>query len=248
MGGRCCVFQPFDGGPYDKRYEDVLIPAITAANLEPYRVDRDSAATIPMDTLHQAIKLSTACVADITTNNPNVWYELGYAIAINKPTVMICAKGSKLPFDIQHRRVIYYSPDSPRDFEKLRLDITNSLNSALQQREEAASALTPVRETEGLRQHEISALAMVMAIRESPKGGASVYEIREQMSEIFTDVAIKLAQTSLSHQKLIELGEEEDGNGNTYTAWYLTPQGEKWLLDHQDKLQLVKDPKPKSQW
>ena len=43
MPGQCCVFQIFDdGGAYDKRYDEVISPAITAAGLEPYRVDRDS--------------------------------------------------------------------------------------------------------------------------------------------------------------------------------------------------------------
>ncbi len=38
----CFVIQPFDkGGPYDKRYRGVLVPAITDAGLEPYRVDED---------------------------------------------------------------------------------------------------------------------------------------------------------------------------------------------------------------
>ena len=39
--GRCFVIQPFDGGKFDKRYEDVFVPAIQAVGLEPYRVDRD---------------------------------------------------------------------------------------------------------------------------------------------------------------------------------------------------------------
>jgi hypothetical protein len=39
---RCFVIQPFDdGGPYDKRYKDVLLPAIKDADLEPYRIDED---------------------------------------------------------------------------------------------------------------------------------------------------------------------------------------------------------------
>jgi hypothetical protein len=32
--GRCCVFQPFDKGDFDKRYDDVLVPAIEAAPSE----------------------------------------------------------------------------------------------------------------------------------------------------------------------------------------------------------------------
>ena len=34
MPGQCCVFQIFDdGGAYDKRYDEVISPAITAAGL-----------------------------------------------------------------------------------------------------------------------------------------------------------------------------------------------------------------------
>ena len=74
MPGQCCVFQLFDdGGAYDKRYDEVIRPAITAAGLEPYRVDRDAGAEIPIDTLHEEIRRSLVCLADITPDNPNVW-------------------------------------------------------------------------------------------------------------------------------------------------------------------------------
>ena len=34
----CFVIQPFDGGTFDKRYEDIIAPAIKEAGLESYRV------------------------------------------------------------------------------------------------------------------------------------------------------------------------------------------------------------------
>lgn len=40
----CFVIQPFDAGPYDKRYDDAFVPAISDAGLEPYRVDRPETA------------------------------------------------------------------------------------------------------------------------------------------------------------------------------------------------------------
>ena len=35
------MIQPFDGARFDKRFADVFSPAIEAAKMEPYRVDRD---------------------------------------------------------------------------------------------------------------------------------------------------------------------------------------------------------------
>jgi len=46
---RCFVIQPFDGGRFDKRFDDVFAPAITAADLDPYRVDRDPSVAIPVE-------------------------------------------------------------------------------------------------------------------------------------------------------------------------------------------------------
>jgi len=46
----CFVIQPFDsGGVFDKRYADVFEPAIKAAGLEPYRIDRDYNTVIPIE-------------------------------------------------------------------------------------------------------------------------------------------------------------------------------------------------------
>lgn len=54
----CFVIQPFDGGPFDKRYDDVYVKAISDAGLEPYRVDRDPRASIPIDTIAARIRES----------------------------------------------------------------------------------------------------------------------------------------------------------------------------------------------
>ena len=74
--GTCFVIQPFDDGAFDKRYDDILIPAIEAAGLTPYRVDRDPIASIPIEKIEEEIRRSDICLADISTNNPNVWFEL----------------------------------------------------------------------------------------------------------------------------------------------------------------------------
>jgi hypothetical protein len=92
MLNRCFVIQPFDRGKFDKRYEDVLVPAITRAGLEPYRVDRDPSVSIPIQDIEAGIESSRACLADITTDNPNVWFELGYAIASRREVVLICSE------------------------------------------------------------------------------------------------------------------------------------------------------------
>ena len=106
----CFVMQPFDGDVYDKRYEDVFSPAIIEAGLKPYRVDRDPGVSVPIDDIEAGIRNAQICFAEITTDNPNVWFELGYAIAAAKEVVLICSEDrkSRFPFDVQHRTIIKY--------------------------------------------------------------------------------------------------------------------------------------------
>jgi hypothetical protein len=48
--------QPFDGDEFDKRYDEIYRPAITEAGFEPYRVDRDPGASIPIANIESGIR------------------------------------------------------------------------------------------------------------------------------------------------------------------------------------------------
>lgn len=86
----CFVIQPFDRALFDKRYAEVFAPAISDAGLEPYRVDQDPSSSVPIQDIEAGIRGAVLCFAEITTDNPNVWFELGYAIAAGKSVVLAC--------------------------------------------------------------------------------------------------------------------------------------------------------------
>ncbi len=130
----CFVIQPFDSGKFDKRYEAVFKPPVEAAGLEPYRVDRDPTVEVPIEAIEEGIRNASICLADITSDNPNVWYELGFAFAAGRPVVMVCSDertGKKYPFDIQHRAVTPYQSEAPQDFNELQAAVTERLKSLL---------------------------------------------------------------------------------------------------------------------
>jgi hypothetical protein len=89
---RCFVAQPFDNGEFDKRFAQVYDPAIKAANLEPYRVDRDPKASVVIDTIVSEIRSCSAFFVDVSTDNPNVWFELGLAIAYQQEVCIVCVE------------------------------------------------------------------------------------------------------------------------------------------------------------
>jgi hypothetical protein len=66
----CFVIQPFDAGKFDKRFDDVFAPAIKAAGLEPYRVDRDPKVDVPIDAIEEGIRAAALCLAYHTGQKP----------------------------------------------------------------------------------------------------------------------------------------------------------------------------------
>jgi len=238
----CFVMQPFDGDVYDKRYEDVFAPAILEAGLEPYRVDQDPGVSVPIDHIESGIRTAQICFAEISTDNPNVWFELGFAIATRKEVVLICSEERKthFPFDVQHRSIIKYRTGAPQDFAELKEKIVTRIEALKKKDQEIsfASSISPVKDTEGLSQHEIVALVTVMQNQFISSGLVTAYAVRKDMNNTgFTDIAVSLAMKSLSMKGMVEAGEVYDhDNHDTYTGYGATPKGEAWLLSNQDKL------------
>ena len=55
-------------------------------------------------------------IAELSDHNPNVFYEVGWAHALNRTTVLLARKGTSLPFDVSHINTISYT--SIKDLEE----------------------------------------------------------------------------------------------------------------------------------
>ncbi|MDO9328846.1 MAG: hypothetical protein Q7U27_08960 [Pseudomonas sp.] len=51
-------------------------------------------------------------IANISGRNPNVFYELGIAHALDKPVILLANSKSEIPFDISSKRIIFYSSNA----------------------------------------------------------------------------------------------------------------------------------------
>jgi hypothetical protein len=61
-----------------------------------------------IEDIARSIDTAKIIIAEITEPNQNVFYELGYAHALNKPTILLAEKGRRLPFDIAGHRCLFY--------------------------------------------------------------------------------------------------------------------------------------------
>ena len=76
------------------------------------RCIRADSITLPGRITHQiveAIRAASVIVADVTGNNPNVMFELGFADALGKPIVVLNQNVAEAPFDLRDWRQIQYT-------------------------------------------------------------------------------------------------------------------------------------------
>src|SRR5215475_14693205 len=97
---------------FDKVYQNVIVPAVTRAGLEPVRADEEKIGGTIHKPMFERLMLCHYAVADITGANPNVFYELGIRHALRpRSTVILFREGTVLPFDIVLVRGISYRTD-----------------------------------------------------------------------------------------------------------------------------------------
>lgn len=241
----CFVIQPFDGGKFDKRFDDIYKPAIEAVGLVAYRVDKDPGVSVPIDAIEGGIKSSSICLADITADNPNVWYELGFAFASGRPIVMVCSEertGKKYPFDIQHRTIIVYHADSPSDFDLLKQKITVRLQAMLDKSEALRNIAEadPIAPVEGLSHPEVMALAVIAGSISLPNATVSVWGAKREAERAgLTNMGFNLAIRRLTAKRYIEIKELwDESSGEPYDGVRITDLGWRWIEDNESRFLL----------
>lgn len=244
----CFVIQPFDKSKFDLRYNDIFEPAIKKANLTPYRVDKDPSVRVPIEEIENKIREARICFAEITTDNPNVWYELGYASSCGKDVVMVCCteeRVGKFPFDIQHRHILTYSTSSTSSFKSLEQSITDKINALISSSKTLEKiSESPIIDFNGLDGNEIAMLIIIMENSFATDDSISVYLLKENMLKAgFTEIATSYCTRTLKRKGLVEIFKDfEDYSNSPFYACRLTEAGENWMLANKDKIKFRKDP------
>ena len=102
---------PF-GEYFDEYYENIYKPAIEESNLDSFRADNIYMPSTIVKDIWNLIQSSSIIIADLTSQNANVFYELGLAHASKKPVIFISESMDDVPFDLRAQRVITYNKDN----------------------------------------------------------------------------------------------------------------------------------------
>jgi hypothetical protein len=98
--------------PFSEEFEDVyrigIKEACDNANAYCERVDEQIFSERIIDRIYNQIAKADIVIADMTGRNPNVFYEVGYAHALGKLTILLTQNADDIPFDLKHFPHIIY--------------------------------------------------------------------------------------------------------------------------------------------
>jgi hypothetical protein len=108
----CFVIMPFDHD-FDDVYTAIKVSVASVqacphVQIQCSRLDEVRPAGRITNRLLEAIQVATFCVADLSGSKPNVMWEVGYAMALSKPMVIVTQHLADLPFDLKDMQSIQY--------------------------------------------------------------------------------------------------------------------------------------------
>ncbi len=111
------VAMPFGSKPgpdgqlihFNRVYAELIAPAIEAAGLSAFRADQEQQAGDIRSDMFQELLIADLVVADLSIDNPNVWYELGVRHALRARGVVLLMGGrATTAFDVYTDRKFRY--------------------------------------------------------------------------------------------------------------------------------------------
>jgi hypothetical protein len=99
--------------PFNELFTEVIEPICLSKGLIAERAADVYGPGVIIKDIERQILDARIVIADITPKNLNVYYEVGFAHALKKDTILIAEKPTELPFDVSPFRVLFYENSIP---------------------------------------------------------------------------------------------------------------------------------------
>ncbi len=122
-------------------YDLAISPALTTIGLKSFRVDREEFDGTINEAVLDRLRTCRIVIADLTDERPNCYFELGYAMALGKPCVVLARddhdprrplrnpNDPKVHFDIDSHKISFWKND---ELANLRSEIEKRIRSILE--------------------------------------------------------------------------------------------------------------------
>jgi len=103
------VLTPF-GQEYRESY-DSIARVCSSAGLKCVRGDEEMASGDILSHIMRTMVKARIVIANVSSRNPNVYYELGLSHALDKTTILVSQNIEGVPFDIKSQRILLFDSD-----------------------------------------------------------------------------------------------------------------------------------------
>jgi hypothetical protein len=127
----CFVIMPFSEPWSDDVYQNLIEPALNDVNLKCIRGDEIERTGLLNSNIFKTIQKVGLVIAEISSPNPNVYYEIGVADTLGKETLFLYdpGKNNKIPSDKDNVHYLEYSQTNlPEAKEKLKNELHKIIN------------------------------------------------------------------------------------------------------------------------
>ncbi len=122
--------------PFESKFDDVYKLGIKAACTDSgaycERVDEQYYEGTMLERIYNQISRADFIIADMTGRNPNVFYEVGYAHALNKRVILVTTNADDIPFDLKNYPHIPYKGSITTLKEELFKRVTWAIENPIQ--------------------------------------------------------------------------------------------------------------------
>lgn len=222
---RAFVLMPFDP-EFNAVFNNLVKPALEEVGYDVKRADSILNQQNILKDIVRGIAEADLVVADPTSLNANVFYELGVSHTMQKPTVLLTQSSEDIPFNLRSYRVILYSThfnETPQLSQKLKeigekaksgkLGFGNPVADFLPQMRgvkfiPATKAERAVMETEGEREIETEEEEKGIwdFVVDSEKSMKDITECMERMTKATQEIGENTQQRTAEVQKIVKSG------------------------------------------
>ena len=239
------IIQPFDEGEFDELYDDVIEIAVEQSGAVCLRSDKILGAKPPLAKIQSSIEDASVCIAEVTLDNPNVFFEAGWAFALGKPTFVLWDKSKRpagLPFDIHNKAGIPY--DSSKQgwrkelreklIDNIKFELTNFKNQKIHiVKKEIPS--NPINVEGQLSEIEITVLGVLLKAKAKHQeiGVLPMTSLLVTLGYADVKIAITLAKMVRTHI----INRTYNTNGDAVCYYYLASTGDELIEANYSKIE-----------
>ncbi len=244
----CFIIQQYVENDFDALYDAIEVAA-ELAGYEPIRADKVLGAKPPMLKIQEQITKASVCVAEANTSNENVYFEMGYASALEKPLFILWDKNhlERLPFDISHKAAITYNSQEADWTKKLRdrlkLNLVHELSTASNAKPAAKINKLPNHEQEIEYDELALTIITALAVAETNNVEPSVSSLPKFIAGLGHDIL----DVTVMLKKLLKfyyINIDHSGYGDEYSSYSLKQKGYDYLENNSVQSKKIRETLP----